>query len=108
MNTIDIPAKDNNSNLFKFKQQRSGQTGNGGTEDVEIMISLKYLSKVWRTLEMPLINGKFILQLTSSKRIISVAGIVPNQEPTFKTNTKLYVPVATLSSQENIKLLKQL
>ena len=32
----------------------------------------------------------------------------PNQKPTFKiTDTKLYVPVVTLSTQDNIKLLKQ-
>ena len=29
-NIIDIPANNNNSNLFKFAQQMTGQTGNGG------------------------------------------------------------------------------
>ena len=28
----------NSSNSFKFKQQITGQTGNGGTKDVEIMV----------------------------------------------------------------------
>ena len=50
---IDFPANDNNSNSFKFKQQITGQTGNGDTKDVEIMVQLKYLSSFWRTLEMP-------------------------------------------------------
>ena len=45
---------------------------------------------------------------TYSKSIL-VARTVANQVPKFRiTNTKLYVPVVTLSTQENIKLLKQL
>ena len=70
----DEPALDNNSNItafpdnndstsFKFKQQITGQTGNGGTKNVEIMVQLKYLHNFWRTLEMPLINCEIILQL---------------------------------------------
>ena len=34
---IDVPANNNDSSLFKFKQQITGQTGNGGTKDVEII-----------------------------------------------------------------------
>ena len=49
---IDFPANNNNSASFKFKQQITGQTGNGGTKYVEIMVPLKY----YKTLEMPLIN----------------------------------------------------
>ena len=38
-----------------------------------------------------------------------VAGTAGNQEPKFKiTDTKLYVPVVTLSTPDNIKLFKQL
>ena len=38
-----------------------------------------------------------------------MAGTVANQNPGFQINdTKLYVLVVTLSTQENIKLLKQL
>ena len=44
-----------------------------------------------------------------SKNCILVAGTEANQNPSFQINdTKLYVPVVTLSTQENIKLLKQL
>ena len=32
---IDFPANNNNSVSFKFKQQITGQTGNGGTKDVK-------------------------------------------------------------------------
>ena len=44
-----------------------------------------------------------------SKNCFLVAGIAANQNPTFQINdTKLYVPVVTLSTVENIKLLKKL
>ena len=44
-----------------------------------------------------------------SKNCILVAGTAANQNPEFQiTDTKLYVPVVTLSIQDNIKLLKQL
>ena len=47
----------NNPILFKYKQQLTGQTGNGGTKKVEIMVPLNDLSKFWRTHEMSLINS---------------------------------------------------
>ena len=52
----DFPADKNNSASFKFKTKMAGRTGNDGTKDVKIMVSLTYLSIFWRTLEMPLIN----------------------------------------------------
>ena len=55
-NIIDFPANNNNSVAFKFKHQITGKTGNGGTKMVNIMVPLKYLSNLWRTLEMALIN----------------------------------------------------
>ena len=34
---------------------------------------------------------------------------IANQEPTFEiTDTKLYIPVVTLSTQDNTKLIEQL
>ena len=58
---------------------------------------------------MPLINYEISLQLKWSNNCILIAGTVANQNPSFQVNdTKLYVPVVTLSTQENIKLLKQL
>ena len=58
---------------------------------------------------MPLINCKVCLQLKWSKYCILVADTAANQNPEFKLiHTKLYVPVVTLSTQENIKILKQL
>ena len=58
---------------------------------------------------MPLINCEISLQLKWSRNCFIVAGTANNQNPIFQINdTKLYVPVVTLSNQENIKLLKQL
>ena len=83
--------------------------GNNGTKDVEIMVPLKYLINFWRTLEMPLINCEVNLILTWSSTCVLVATDVANQNATFPiTNTKLYVPVVTLSTQENTKFLQQL
>ena len=116
----DIPARNNNNEIteftagnttdsFNFKAKITGQTGNDGTKDVEIMVSLKYLSNFWRTLEMPLINCEVNLILTWSSNCVLVATNIPNQIPTFViTDTKLYVPVVTLSTQENTKFLQQL
>ena len=73
------------------------------------MVPLKYLSNFWRALEMPLINCEITLQLACSKESVLVAGTASNQVPKCRiTDAKLYVPVVTLSSQDNTKLLKQL
>ena len=82
---------------------------NGRINDVEIMVQLKYLSNFWRTLEMPLINCEINLILTWSANCVIVYTDVANQGATFTiTETKLYVPVVTLSTQDNAKLLTQL
>ena len=57
----DLPAANKNGEIvnfavnnltdsFNFKAKMTGQTGDNGTKDVEIMVSLKYLSNFWRTL----------------------------------------------------------
>ena len=117
----DIPAQDandddivifadgNTTDSFKFKLKITGQTGNGGTKDVKIMVPLKYLSNFWRTLEMPLINCEVNLILTWSSKCVLIATSIPNQNATFAiTDTKLYFSVVTLSTQENTKFLQQL
>ena len=43
-NIIDFTADNNDSISFKFKQQITGQTGNNETKDIEIKVTLKYLS----------------------------------------------------------------
>ena len=73
------------------------------------MIPLKYLGNFWRTLEMPLINCEVNLILTWSSTCVVVSTNIVNQGATFTvTDTRLYVPVVTLSTQENTKLLQQL
>ena len=77
----------------------------GNTKDVEIIVPLIYLSNFWRTLEMPFINCEvnLILKWSSTCVISSAAG-----ETKFKiTDTKLYVPVVILSTQDNAKLPQQ-
>ena len=58
---------------------------------------------------MPWIHCETNLVLNSSEKQFLVALTVANQVLTFTTtNTKLYVSVVTLSTQDNVKLLKQL
>ena len=99
---------DNNSASFKCKQQITSQTGNQRTVDVEIIVPLKYLSNFWRPLEI-LINCEIILIFTWTAKRFIIANAIDSQVPTFAiTDTKLYVPVVTLSTQDNVKLLDQL
>ena len=70
------------------------------------MVALKYLSNFWRTLEMPLINCEINLDLNWSKNCVIEAN---NVSTTFSiTDTRIYVPVVTLSTQDNAKLLEEL
>ena len=79
------------------------------TENIEIMFPLNYLSNFWRTLEMPLINCEVELILTWSENCVIIITNVANRNPTFTiTETTLHVPVVTLSTQDNAKLLPQL
>ena len=93
------------SESFKSKIKITGKTPNNDNEkDVEIMVPLKYLSNFWRTLEMPLINGVVNLILTWSSTCV-----ITNSTGAGRfaiTDTRLYVPVVTLSTQENTKLLQ--
>ena len=97
-----------NSASFKFKQKITVSTGNDGTKPVQIMVPLKYLSNLWRALEMLLINYEISIILTWSANCV-ISNAAANQATTFAiTDTKLYVPVVTLSTQDNEKLLQQL
>ena len=55
-NEITVFTRNNLTDSFNFKVKFTGQTGNNGTKDVEIMVPIKYLSNFWRALEMLLIN----------------------------------------------------
>ena len=106
----DIPAIDNNGDIinfngtnntdsFNFKTKITGQANDDGDiNGVEIMVSLKYLSNFWRTLEMLLINCEIELILSWSRNSVTISTKNANQIRTFTiTETNLYVPVDTLT-----------
>ena len=91
------------------KNKKNSQTGNNNTNNAEIMVPLKYLGNFWKTVEKPLINCEINLDLNWSKNCVIVATDVANQGATCSTtDTKLFVPVVTLSPQDNTKLLERL
>ena len=76
---------------------------------VEIVVLLKYVSMFWRLLEMSLINFEITLHLNWSGNCVIVAAHIGKQGITFSiTDTKLYVPVVALLTQDNAKLDEQL
>ena len=72
------------------------------------MVPLKYLSSFWIIPEMILINCEINLILTWSSNCV-ISNAAANQATTFAiTDTKLYVSVLALSTDDNTKLLQQL
>ena len=72
----------------------------------KITVSLKKLTKFWRTLEMPLINCQInlILARSANSGVSSTTG-----ETKFRTtDTNCYVPLVTLFTVDDSNLLKQL
>ena len=113
-----------NSESFKYKASVTGNTYNvGGGEagydatkvgknEIEVVIPLKHLSNFWKALNIPLINCEIELILTWSKRCVLADMTAANNPPTESefqiTGTKLYVPVVTLSKENDKKLSDQL
>ena len=92
-----------------MKEKIADQTGNNGTKNFEIMVPLNYQSNFWRILEMTLINCEINLDLNWSENCVIVATSKAAQATTFSIiDTKLFVPIVTLSTQDNAKLLQQL
>ena len=79
-----------------------------------IAISIKYLNNFSKWLEIPLINRKFTLKIKRTNHFALSANDNDNDDPNstniiFATNdTKLYVPLVTLSGKDNRKLSKRL
>ena len=102
----------NNSNSFKYKikllgniRQLAADAAPVGRLNVKIVVPLKYLSNFFRSLEMPLINCKIKLNLTWKKECVlsTDAG-----DAVFIINdTKMYVPVVTLSKEDNKDFIEQ-
>ena len=116
-----------NSDSFNYKAKIVGSLAAGELEkdDVEITIPLKYLGNFWRSLDIPLINCEITLILSWYKEYVLVGKALRNEpdpqpdppiaaieSPTSAkfeiTDCKLYVPVVTLSAENNNKLLEQL
>ena len=111
-----------NSNTFKYKNKIIDNTNNQGTKDIELDIPLKYLGNFWRALNIPLISCEVSLELKWDKNCVItsleqrvIAGANPparDNAPTGATlaiiDCKLYVPVVTLSKDDEIKLLTNL
>ena len=120
-----------NSDTFKYKNKITGNTYNvdaaaqgydvnkNGTQKIELAIPLKYLGNFWRALNIPLISCEVFLELKWNKNCVITslelrqvdAGppVVRDNAPRGATlainDCKLYVPVLTLSKDDEIKLL---
>ena len=119
-----INVSTDNSLSFRYKSSILRKTAAAFGDhrvlrNVKTVVPLKYLSNFWRSekklLEMPLINCKTHLQLNWTKNCVMhdsyayAAADNSNRETIFKiTNTKLFVPIVTLSTKDNVKLTRQL
>ena len=97
-----------NSSSFKYKVKLLGNpvlVNNVAKRNITVVVPLKYLSNFFRSLEMPLINCKIKLNLTWKKECVlsTDAG-----DAVFIINdTKMYVPVVTLSKKDNKYFIEQ-
>ena len=123
-NAINISIR--NSKSFDYKTKIVGPLANNVLEkEVTIAIPLKYLGNFWRSLDIPLINCEITLILSWYKECVLVGRALrnaPDPQPNppiaatefptsakFEiTDCKLYVPVVTLSAENDNKLLEQL
>ena len=102
----DDPNDKKGKLLLIHIQGKSNRKNAGNTKDIQIATPFKYLSNSWKTLDIPLVNFEMNLILTWSGKCVITNS---TDARTFEiTDTKLYVPVVTLSSQHNAKLLEQL
>ena len=106
-NAID-DLTSNNSSSFKYKINLLGDRNVVGgivRLNVKVVVPLKYLSNFFRSLEMPLINCKIKLNLTWKKECVLSTD---DGDAVFIINdTKLYVPVVTLSKEDNEDFIEQ-
>ena len=111
-NTLDITTADSAS--FKYKSSLLGTPVAAGAgnnphtflSNAKTVVLLKHLYSFFMSLEMRLINCKIHLELSWTKNFAmsSIAGVTAFQI----TSTKLYVPIVTLSTKDNVNLTKQL
>ena len=102
-------TNDDNAPSFKYKASIIGNTENNGTKNgVKIAVPLKYLSNFWRSLEMLLINCKVELSLNRIENCVLTTAANANKAIFKIADTKLYVPIVTLSAEDNAKLSERL
>ena len=102
----------NNSDSLKYKIKLLGNVTEVAGDatgvrrlNVKVVVPLKYLSNFFRSLEMPLTNCKIKLNLKWKKECVLSTGA---GEAVFIINdTKLYVPVVTLSKEDNKDFIEQ-
>ena len=98
----------NTLSSFKYKVKLLGNQvldGNIAKRSVKVVVALKYLSNFFRSLEMPLINCKIKLNLTWKKECVLSTDV---GDAVFIINdTKMYVPVVTLSKEDNKDFIEQ-
>ena len=123
-----------NPNAFKYKNKITGNSYNvdaaaagydankEGTQAIELAIPLKHLGNFWRALNIPLISCEVSLELkwnencvitSLENRIINAGppvlrGNVRTSATLSITDCKLYIPIVTLSKDDEIKLLTNL
>ena len=111
-NTINISIR--NSKSFDYKTEITGSldAGEDEKEDVTIAIPLKYLGLCWRSLTLILSWYKECVLVGRAFRGPPAAAANRINSPTSAkfeiTDCKLYVPVVTLSAENDNKLLEQL
>ena len=101
VNTIGDLTVDN-SNSFKYKVSLLGNpvvADNIAKRSVKVVVPLKYLSNFFRSLEILLINCKIKLNLTWKKEC--VLSTDAGNAVFIIDDTKAYVPVVTLSNDDN-------
>ena len=120
----DEPSNPLSSNSKSFKQRSSivGKTpeDNDSLTNAKVVVPLKHLSNFWRALNIPLINCEVELILTLSKICVladmttrdaeddNPAIVAPSGATSKITDTTLYVPVVTLSKENDTKSLETL
>ena len=106
-NAINDVTTDTSSS-FKYEVELLGNPvldGNIAKRSVKVVVPLKYLSNFFRSLEMPLINCKIKLNLTWKKECVLSTDA---SDTVFIINdTKMYVPVVTLSKEDNKDFIEQ-
>ena len=111
-------TNDDNAPSFKSKANLFANTeANGTKKGVKIALPLNYLSDFWRSLEMSLINCKVermdLEWIENCVLTTTAVGANANASSADSINfkiidAKLYLPVVTLSVEDNVKLVKQL